>query len=428
MASSTPRINLPKPHAGQQRVIDQARRFNVLACGRRWGKTVLGCDRLVWPALDCRPVGWFAPTYKSLSESWREVKTVLSPVTAGVNTAEHRLDLVTGGSVTMWSLDGGTEGTADLCRGRRYARIVVDEAAMVPSLIDIWDRVIRPTLADYRGDAWFLSTPRGMNGFKVLYDRGQDPERPTWASWRMPTSTNPHIHPDELAEAKKDMSELAYAQEFDAEFVNWEGAIFRRIADAATAELLDGPEDNHEYIIGVDWGRSTDFTVFIVLDLTHRKMVAMERSNKLDYTVQRGRLKALYERWRPLRIIAEQNSIGQPIIETLRREGLPVRPFITTNASKANAVEALALAFERGDIRILNDAVLMSELQGFQAEPLPSGMMRYSAPAGGHDDTVMALAIAWAAVGGSMKIARPNIRLFGTPQPIGHRFTVPINP
>ena len=66
-----------------------------------------------------------------------------------------------------------------------------------------------------------------------------------------------------------------------------------------------------------------------------------------------------------------------------------------TNATKANLIDALALAFERGAIRILPDPVLIGELQAYEAERLPSGLMRYGAPQGMHDDTVMALALAW---------------------------------
>jgi hypothetical protein len=80
---------------------------------------------------------------------------------------------------------------------------------------------------------------------------------------------------------------------------------------------------------------------------------------------------------------------------------------LTGNASKAQAIEALALAFERGDIRILNDAVLVSELAAYQAERLPSGLMRYGAPSGQHDDCVMALAIAWSAVSGQQRAIYP---------------------
>lgn len=131
-------------------------------------------------------------------------------------------------------------------------------------------------------------------------------------------------------------------------------------------------------------------------------------------------MKALAEESQPIQIIAEQNSFGQPIIEQLSREGLPIQPFTTTNASKAQAIEALALALERGDIRILNDPVL-GELVAYQAEKLPSGLLRYGAPSGQHDDTVMALAIAWSGVSMQHRLvyAIPDARI------VVQEFTIP---
>jgi len=79
----------------------------------------------------------------------------------------------------------------------------------------------------------------------------------------------------------------------------------------------------------------------------------------------------------------------------LQADGLPVAGFLTTGPSKAGIIQGLALAFERETIRIPNDPVLIGELQAFEGSRSPSGNMRYGAPAGLHDDTVMALAIAW---------------------------------
>ena len=335
---------------------------------------------------------WYAPGYKALLEIWRSIQETLVPVIVSRNNAEFRLELCGGGSVTMFSLD--TE-VSETTRGRAFKCVVIDEAALVKNLRGIWENAIRPTLADHRGDAWFLSTPRGMNEFKAFYDRGQDREREDWVSWQMPTSSNPFIDPAEIEAARQDMTEAAFNQKFLAQFVSWEGAVFRHVMECATGECKSGPEAGHEYVIGADWGRSNDFTVFVVLDTTARCMVDMDRSNRVDYVVQRGRLQALHDRWRPSAIIAEQNSIGQPIIEELQRAGLPVKAFTTTNASKARAIEALALAFEQGTITIPNDTTLIGELQAFEATALPSGMMRYAAPAGGHDDIVLALAIAY---------------------------------
>ena len=389
------RLELPKPHPGQQQIIDQAARFAVVACGRRFGKSTLGIDRIIATALAGAPCGWFAPVYKNLLDTWRELTRVLEPVIIDKSESERRIQLTGSGIIECWSLDSA----GDSARGRKYKLIVVDEAALVPELERAWQSTLRAMLTDLKGGAYFLSTPRGMNDFKRLFDRGTDPEKRQWASWQMPTSSNPFIDPAEIEAARADMSDASFRQEFLAEFISWEGAVFRNITACATAPMDAEPERGHEYVIGVDWGRSIDYTVYCAVDVTTRTMVALDRSNQVDYILQRGRLEALCQTWNPSCIVAESNSIGQPLIEQLWRDGLPVQPFTTTNASKAQIIEALALALERGQVRILPDPVLLAELQSFQCETLPSGLMRYSAPSGSHDDCVMALALCGVAIG-----------------------------
>src|SRR5262245_32879525 len=122
-------LQLPAPHPGQERVIREAKRFNTLACGRRWGKNVLAMDRITKPALAGQPCAWFSPTYKLLSETWRALLQMLQPVLTAKNEQEKRIELLGGGSIDCWSLD-----SPDAARGRKYATIVIDEAAMVPDL------------------------------------------------------------------------------------------------------------------------------------------------------------------------------------------------------------------------------------------------------------------------------------------------------
>src|SRR5262249_17415234 len=144
-----------------------------------------------------------------------------------------------------------------------------------------------------------------------------------------------------------------------------------------------------------DWGRTHDYSVFTVVS-TGGQVLAIDRFRGLEYSLQRGRLFSFWERfggqsW----IFAEANNMGGPIVEQLQRDGLPVAAFTTTNATKSAIIESLALAFERSTIRIPNDPALIGELQAFEARPLPSGLMRYAAPEGLHDDMVMSLALAW---------------------------------
>ncbi|MEN6604781.1 MAG: terminase family protein, partial [Bryobacteraceae bacterium] len=248
-------LRLLAPHQAQLKVIREAQRFNVLACGRRWGKTKLGIDRLIHAALEGKPVAWFSPTYRLLSDAWRELQTTLRPIIVRNFESEYRLELRSGGPVEAWSLDNPDSG-----RGRAYATVVIDEAAQVVDLDRAWQENIRPMLTDFKGAAWFLSTPKGTNNyFHTLYQKGNGALGSSWRSWQMPTSSNPYIDPTEIAAAKEDLADIAFSQEYLAQFVSWVGAVFRKIRDAVTTT----PTVGKAAVIGVDWGRTTDHTVFI---------------------------------------------------------------------------------------------------------------------------------------------------------------------
>lgn len=388
----TIRLTLPKPHSGQQKILREKKRFNVIDCGRRFGKTLICTSLVLEPALQGYPAGWFAPSYKYLIEVWREVVRLLKPVIAEKSFSEKRLQLITGGVIDFWSLEDPDAG-----RSRKYKRAIVDEAAKARHLKTAWTESIRATLSDYEGDAFFPSTPKGLNYFHDLYQLGQDPLNEEWMSWQMPTSTNPYIKPKEIEAARLGLPDRVFRQEYLAEFLS-EGTFFRFIDKQATATPQTKAIPGHSYVIGVDWAKSIDFSVFVVIDATTKELVYMDRHNGVDYITQRNRLKALCEKFNPVAIIAESNSIGEPNIEMLRQDGMRVQAFLTTNASKAAAVEDLSLAFEREAIRILKNEVLIGELKSFEAEFLPSGLVRYSAPDGQHDDCVMALAMAWQGV------------------------------
>lgn len=346
---------------------------------------------MIRPALEGYPSAWFSPTYKMLTEVWRDVRSVLAPVTASIDRQQHRIELITGGVVEMWSLDN-----PQAPRGRKYAGAQVDEAAFVSDLEYAWNAVIRPTLVDYRGQAWFWGTPRGRNYFWTLWQYGQrgDDE---WMSWQLPTTSNPYIDPAEVEAMRLDMPERTYQQEILAAFLEDGGGVFRLLPSTFTAERQEGPIEGHQYCAGVDWGKHQDFTVITVLDLTTKREAYKERFNQIDYTLQMGRLETVWRRFNPLTIIAEQNAMGDPLIEQAQRIGMPVEPFVTSNATKKAAIEALALALERDEVRLIDDPVTKAELQAYDVERLPSGLLRYGAPQGMHDDTVISLALAWQA-------------------------------
>ena len=388
-ASKTIEVILPSLHPAQQQIIDEARRFNVLACGRRFGKTTLGIDLIIDKALDGYPVGWFSPTYRMLNEVWKEIVETTKPIQTRVAKQEHRIELLTGGVIDCCSLDA-----ADSVRGRKYARVIVDEAAMVPDLGDSWQAAIRPTLTDYTGDAFLLSTPKGINFFHECYSRSVDPAQPDWNGWHAPTTANPYIDPAEVESARLELPEQIFRQEYLAEFLQNEGAVFRNI-DACLHADNQTEHRGHSLMAGVDWGQQNDFTVISVVCATCRQEVELDRFNKIEWAFQRARLKTIIERHGCIAVMVETNSIGGPNLEALQREGLPVRGFETTGTSKPPLIQSLALALERVELQWLPDPVGRTELLAYESRRnATTGRISYSAPSGGHDDTVMARALA----------------------------------
>ena len=252
-----------------------------------------------------------------LLEVWREAVRTFAPILSRRNIQERRLEFITGGLLEFWSLDN-----PDVARGRKYRRIIIDEAAMVPSLMDVWQYALRPTLADYQGDAWFLSTPKGRNGFWQMWQWGQDATMPEWASWQMPSSVNPLLAPSELDEMRRTMPERTYRQEIEAAFVEDGGGVFRRVQEAATAEPVDGKLGGRRYVMGVDLARHVDFTVIVVLDVTQvpYRMVYMDRFNQISWQIQIQRIKVAAQRFQVDQIVVDQTGVGDPVIEQLRRE------------------------------------------------------------------------------------------------------------
>lgn len=380
-------IQLPALHPAQIQIKNERKRHNVIACGRRFGKNFLLQD-LAIEAGAGGYVGWGAPVYKQVLDDYRNLGEMLNKIVTRQSSAEMRLELVGGGVIEFWSMD-----KPDNIRGKKYHRFIVNEAGLVPDLLNIRNFIITPTLIDYQGDDYYAGTPKGMNGFFSLFNQRGD----EWAQWQMSSYANPHVPASELDSLKELLPERAYQQEIMAQFIEDGGGVFRRVREASTLQPAEPVKDG-QYIIGVDWGRSNDSTVLCVLNSATKQQVFMDRMSNTDYASQRLRLIALSQRYNNAHIIAESNSMGQPNIEALQLAGAYVTPFNTSNATKAHIIQSLELAFERGEIMLLNDELQINELMAYQSEKLPSGLVRYGSPEGLHDDTVMALALAWSGI------------------------------
>ena len=412
----TVEVDLPALHATQRQVVDQAKRFNALCCGRRWGKTLLATTRLAQIALQGYPVGLFSPTYRVLGDTFRELVGVLAPVTLRKSEVEKRIELKGGGSVECWSLDDENAG-----RSRRYKHVVIDEAAHISNLEAAFNGSIRPTLTDLQGSADLISTPKGRGFFYRCWCRGQDPEQPDWMSWRFPSSTNPILPQDEIEAARTQLPDRVFRQEYLAEFMDDAGGVFRNVSAAVDrgrtpqvqeehnrAEEYDreqrryygGHHNPHSYSMGLDLGRHHDFTVVCILD-EKGKQVYFDRWSGVSWERQIKGIIHVAERFKPF-VYVDSTGVGDVIFERLQHMGetVAIWPYTFTNTSKIQLMDNLASLIENGGIRLMDIPVQEGELINYEYRLTPSRNVIMSSPEGEFDDCVCALGLAaWGAGG-----------------------------
>lgn len=369
-------IQLKQLHRNQQRIISERKRFNVACCGRRFGKSAMSVNVLSETALSGSPAGYFAPTYKLLEGTYKEVITSLMPIVTKKHDNQF-IEINTGGIIEFWSLDNPNAG-----RSRKYKTVIIDEAAFVKDLWQAWTQSIRPTLTDLKGSAFFFSTPKGKNDFFKLWSRGQSGDD-GWQSWRFSTYDNPFIDPSEVDDAKRDLPIAAFNQEYLAEFAdNAANPFGLDFIAQCTYPLSQQPA----VCYGVDLAKYHDWTVIIGLD-SNGNVCHLDRFQK-DWRQTIQIIKALPDA--PIKI--DSTGTGDPIAEEVARYR-DVDAFRFTSTSKQQIMEGLATAIQQRRIAF-PAGIIPDELSNFEYEYTRTGV-RYSAPAGLHDDAVCALAMAW---------------------------------
>jgi hypothetical protein len=223
------RVVLPTLHPDQVRALKwvQQHRFVPLRCGRRWGKTKFGVTVSADDVIKGFPVGWFAPEHKFLIEPYTEMTRVLSEVLSRSSEGKGKITAITGGEVDFWSLENPLSG-----RGRKYYRVVMDEAAFAkPDMREQWLRNIRPTLVDYRGRALVMSNTNGRDPGNFFYEicnseSTTESEFKKFCEYHAPSSANPYMPADELRDLEANSHPDVWRQEYLAEFVDWSGVAF----------------------------------------------------------------------------------------------------------------------------------------------------------------------------------------------------------
>lgn len=389
------------PHKGQRRIRKSKARFRVVACGRRFGKTLTAIYEilefaLTHPNSNC---AWVAPYFRQSKIVYRFIRKTFHKTGKQIivykSDTDLRFEFANGAVIQFFSAEN-----YESMRGDGYDIVVIDEAA--DSLRDpkLWTDAIRPALADRRGIALFIGTPKGRNLFFQLFNRGEDPEYPDWESFHARTADNPYIAREEIEAAKKELPEDTVRQELDAEFLEESAGVFRRIAGVLEGTLDPDyqPIYGHLYAVGWDPAKYQDYSVITVFDLTRGCVVWWDRFNQFDYTYQVKRVAGVAKKFNNAFVLMDSTGAGDVVLERLREEYDNCDGYLLTNPSKKLLIEALQLAIQDIAFKMPDIAVVVNELREFMYKISPSRNVIYSAPPGAHDDCVISLALAWWAV------------------------------
>lgn len=385
------------PHAKQAEILDSDARFRAVAAGRRFGKTRLARGELIERAFE-RPgsLNWFlAPSHGDAKELGFDpiLEAVPASLLDGAKNEQkesppREIDFANGSRIVFKSFNGKK-------RGRGPDFVVVDEAGDEAAPADMWSAEIRPSLSGNGGEALIIGTPNGENWFYQCYERGQDSQYAEWASWQAPSYDNPHVPDDEIDNQRRTIPDRVFRQEYLAEFVDDEGAVFPNPDSVTRPYTLGSVSGTGPYVTGVDLARTSNYLAVTTLD-ADGMLVGFERTRGHSWA-QAGRFLESYLTDYPgvcYLDATRDNKIIEDLSRTVRE--VQIEPVRFSPQAKAEMVENLAARLETADIVLPESGVdtLRSELRAFEFETTPAGNVRYGAPEGMNDDTVDALALA----------------------------------
>jgi len=303
-------------------------RFVCAAISRRQGKTYIAniigqCVALV-PGSN---ILIMSPNYSLSAISWELQRGLIKHHMLEVekdNAKDRVIILANGSTIRM-----GSVNQVDSCVGRSYDLIIFDEAALTSEGKDAFNVSLRPTLDRDNARAIFISTPRGKsNWFAEFYDRGFSDEYPQWCSIRATYKDNPRMTEDDVAEARKSMSEAEFKQEYEADFNTYKGQIWNLHED----DIVDEAPTGLDMVSGLDLGFK-DATAMCVIGYDYNTEIFYIVDEFLDSgktTAQyAGEVQYLIDKW-GIDYVYIDSAAQQTRFDFAQEYGIP-----TMNAKKA---------------------------------------------------------------------------------------------
>jgi hypothetical protein len=141
--------------------------------------------------------------------------------------------------------------------------LIFDECAQAQQII--WEQYLRATLTDRMGKALFITTPRGYNWMYELYKRGQSDEFSEWKSRKAPSWENPHLNLTDIEEARQTLSDVAFAQEYGADFTMFVGRVYKEFDEQIhVIDMLPNMDREWRFYRTLDFGYENNFVCLYI--------------------------------------------------------------------------------------------------------------------------------------------------------------------
>lgn len=407
------KIQIPY-HSGQKKFFfDSKAKKKVIAKGRRWGLTRGYAHRSIEYLLDGASPGlWVDTVYGNID---KYVERYFYPVLRKMprkywKWRQQKKELeICGHKMDMRSAD-----RPELIEGFAYKFIMLNEAGVILRKEYLYYNAILPMTLDFNPDFYIGGTPKGKGLFHELAVKADDPENKEQEFFRFTSFDNPYLTQKDVEELTKEIPKTIQEQEVYAKFLEDQSTVFRNLQKCAVAKRKE-PEIGKSYYLGVDVARLQDYTVIVVMD-SDGNQVYMDRFNKIDWKLQEERIRFVAKKYNNAQIWPDATGVGDPIYEALHDMGLDIQPYKFTNESKKQLIQMLMMSLDQEKIKIFtredaNGKVQFNEMVIFEYEMTSSGLIRYQAPEGYHDDCVIALALAnWGVQnGGGGAFAIPKV-------------------
>jgi phage FluMu gp28-like protein len=325
---------------------------------------------------------WVSPIYKQTKKVFDEFER--ASANSGLFEFNRTELTIKGFGSTMHFFSGERP---DNIRGNTFDFLVVDEMAFTRP--ELWNEVLQATVLVKGKKVIFISTPKGKNHFNQLSVQHNYDER--YRYFHFTSYDNPMIDHNEIDAIRRSLPDHVFRQEYLAEFLDNSSGLFKNVRDNT---IDSGADASGRLYGGLDIGRADDYTVLTILNQSNQ-MVYCERWRHDDWTKIIDKVAISIKKYKALTYV-EVNNQGDVFYEMLKKRcSNLIEPFVTTSKSKPIMVEDLAVLFEQNQIKVLSYNWIIDELESFTYIYDPkSRRVKYSAPNGVHDDSVISLSLA----------------------------------